>query len=358
MGLLEDVASVVFGSKPLNELPEKATVDIGDLIGVWSAANSRLEKHDARLLQSDYNETDSAKIAFIQNKPINTSDFTNDGEGGTPFITEDDLPDVAGQDGRNYNIARDNDTEDVAPTTDEITEPKAGDTATVTLSNGVVELYSYTTTWAKDSTVTTGISIKDHLGSVVREGTDLTFSSDFGIEPITGEISLISSNSVASNVTTTKIFPTNAFKKFDHSGTSNVGAISIRLPSWVNNFVDILISTQGYSGNTGHEFVIKAFNRNDTNFTRWEQETVFLSPNPTGSPSIRLGRDATHAYIFIGELTDNWLHSYAVTIKEITVGGYGTNSVDSDIINSLKGDTWVIDLESSAFPTIDHMQAT
>lgn len=69
MGLLEDIANVVFGSKPLNELPEKAEVDIGDLVAVWSSANNRLEKHDARLLQSDWSEVNSEKLAHIKNIP-------------------------------------------------------------------------------------------------------------------------------------------------------------------------------------------------------------------------------------------------------------------------------------------------
>lgn len=144
MGLLEDIASVVFGSKPVNELPSKATIDLGDLVSVWSSANSRLEKHDARLLQSDWNEADADKMAHIKNKP-----------------------NIPSQDGKTYHIPRTNDTEDVVPTVAEVANPISGDTADVLLSNGKLEKWSYDgASWNKDMVISSSdIQFKDELGN-------------------------------------------------------------------------------------------------------------------------------------------------------------------------------------------------
>lgn len=39
-------------------------------------------------VQSDWNEGDSGNPAYIQNKPENTSDFTNDGDGTAPYVPD------------------------------------------------------------------------------------------------------------------------------------------------------------------------------------------------------------------------------------------------------------------------------
>lgn len=201
------------------------------------------------------------------------------------------------------------------------------------------------------------IEVKDHLGNYKFGGTHLSFGDDFDFDTVNKRINLKATFNNLQNGVTNRLAPTKASKKFQHSGTANVGAIAIKLPTWVNDFVDITISTQGYSGNIGYDFRIKAFNRDDGNFLRWEQVTVFKptkSEDQTYTPSIRLGNDGTNAFIYLGELTDNWMHSYAVTIKEIVVGGYGAFSVSASIINSLLNDSWDIALESTGFATIDY----
>ncbi len=52
----------------------------------------------AAQIQSDWNQSDGSALDFIKNKPTKTSDFINDGEGGSPadpFVTESELATVA-----------------------------------------------------------------------------------------------------------------------------------------------------------------------------------------------------------------------------------------------------------------------
>lgn len=93
-------------------------------------------------------------------------------------------------DGKSYHIVRTDAVADVAPTATEVAEPKAGDTAIVTLSNGVVELYSYTTTWAKDSTMSASISFKNYLNSEQWNGNEISFGQYFDLDVINKRISL------------------------------------------------------------------------------------------------------------------------------------------------------------------------
>ena len=39
-------------------------------------------------VQSDWNQGDSGEVDFIKNKPVNTSDFNNDGDGVQAFVTD------------------------------------------------------------------------------------------------------------------------------------------------------------------------------------------------------------------------------------------------------------------------------
>ena len=39
-------------------------------------------------VQSDWNQGDAGEIDFIKNKPVNTSDFNNDGDGTQAFVTD------------------------------------------------------------------------------------------------------------------------------------------------------------------------------------------------------------------------------------------------------------------------------
>lgn len=39
-------------------------------------------------VQSDWNQGDAGEIDFIKNKPVNTSDFNNDGDGVQAFVTD------------------------------------------------------------------------------------------------------------------------------------------------------------------------------------------------------------------------------------------------------------------------------
>ena len=64
----------------------------------------------------------------------------NDGNGVIKTITLD---------GNNVNILRTDATESVAPTTGEVASPISGDTATIRLSNGLIEFWNYTTAWAR-----------------------------------------------------------------------------------------------------------------------------------------------------------------------------------------------------------------
>ena len=39
-------------------------------------------------VQADWNQGDSGEVDFIKNKPVNTSDFNNDGDGTQAFVTD------------------------------------------------------------------------------------------------------------------------------------------------------------------------------------------------------------------------------------------------------------------------------
>lgn len=47
--------------------------------------------------QPDWNETDTESLAYIKNKPTKVSDFTNDGDGESPFATEDYVAENGGK---------------------------------------------------------------------------------------------------------------------------------------------------------------------------------------------------------------------------------------------------------------------
>ena len=104
---------------------------------------------------------------FIANDEIPANTLFVVGESGETW-KEISKPTILTNDSRTYHITRTNDTEDVAPTADEVATPKSGDTGDVLLSNGKLEKWSYNgTEWSKDMVVSSGgeIQFQDELGN-------------------------------------------------------------------------------------------------------------------------------------------------------------------------------------------------
>lgn len=233
MGLLEDIASIVFGSKTTDRLHEMTSVSAGDLIPIWSKTNKRLEKLNASVLSSKsfsftvssietsvstatdagtlkftYAADDITKVLFDESFSDYLAGFENQtafelifvasnetkqkthiakitniafsdntdtyflaaleaGIGASDIAVSDvlniDIQLSVAQtenDGKNYHIPRTNATENVAPTTADVANPKAGDTADVLLSNGILEKWAYDTAWSKSMVVNESLPLK------------------------------------------------------------------------------------------------------------------------------------------------------------------------------------------------------
>ncbi len=100
-------------------------------------------------------------------------------------------------DGNDTHISRENNTENIAPTANEVQNPQNGDTAKLKLSNGALEFWSYTSNWSKDFT----IYITDHNYSKVYisndRGDDTTAkieSSDYPFKTFNAAIDYINNN--------------------------------------------------------------------------------------------------------------------------------------------------------------------
>ncbi|WP_136464951.1 hypothetical protein [Flagellimonas onchidii] len=180
----------------------------------------------------------------------------------------------------------------------------------------------------------------------------------FSFDPIQKKIAInVADPRIIQNENNYKIHPKFTFHKFSHH--FQTGAIKIKVPNWINDYIRLTIEVQSYSDDKNLTYTFSAFHRNDRLFKRWEKVTIYdLQKSPVNTaykPTIRLGNNGTDSFIYLGDLDETHYHSTIVYVKEITLGGYGA-ALDMNTLNNLIDDPWEFSLETTAFETIDKIQ--